>query len=145
MTVGGRSPFTAQEDPMVKAGDRVQIKSRSGPRAGIVINVSGSMLRLRWDNGEETTIVPGPGVLSILTGPTGRTSTRSGFEARWREEDSGYERAGETTASSQGNQEGEGRRRTADGWKDQARQEQGQRRKEEGQVGRLSTRLGGER
>ena len=37
------------------------------------------MLRLRWDNGEETTIVPGPGVLSVVAGrPKRATRARGG-------------------------------------------------------------------
>jgi hypothetical protein len=33
---------------------------------GVVIAVTGSMVRVRWPSGEETTVVPAPGTLTVL-------------------------------------------------------------------------------
>ena len=59
---------------MVKIGDRVRLSSTKGPnREGVVTAVTGSLLRLRWPSGEETTVVPAPGTLTVLTaGSAGR-------------------------------------------------------------------------
>jgi len=53
---------------MVNTGDRVRLSSTKGPnREGVVTAVTGSLLRLRWPSGEETTVVPAPGTLTVLT------------------------------------------------------------------------------
>lgn len=53
---------------MVKTGDRVRLSSTKGPhREGVVTAVTGSLLRLRWPSGEETTVVPAPGTLTVLS------------------------------------------------------------------------------
>jgi hypothetical protein len=52
---------------MAKIGDRVEFATaRSVPRVGVVMAVTGSMVRVRWDTGGETSMVPGPGVLSVV-------------------------------------------------------------------------------
>jgi hypothetical protein len=52
---------------MVKVGDRIRLSSTKGPdRDGVVTAVTGSLLRVRWPSGEETTVVPAPGTLSVL-------------------------------------------------------------------------------
>ena len=52
---------------MVKVGDRIRLSSMKGPdREGLVTAVTGSLMRVRWPSGEETTVVPGPGTLSVL-------------------------------------------------------------------------------
>ena len=51
---------------MADVGDRVSVASKSGPRLGVVISTSGSMLRVRWESGEETGLVPAPGTLTVL-------------------------------------------------------------------------------
>lgn len=58
---------------MPDVGDRVSVASKSGPRLGVVVSISGSMLRVRWDSGEETSLIPGPGTLTVL----GKMSKRS--------------------------------------------------------------------
>lgn len=53
---------------MVKMGDRVRRSGTKGPnREDVVTAVTGSLLRLRWPSGEDTTVVPAPGTLSVLT------------------------------------------------------------------------------
>lgn len=57
---------------MVKTGDRIRLSSTKGPnREGVVTAVTGSLLRLRWPSGEETTVVPAPGTLTVLTAGEG--------------------------------------------------------------------------
>ena len=53
---------------MATVGDRVHVASRKlgqPPREGVVTGVSGRLLRVRWSTGEESTIVPGTGSVSI--------------------------------------------------------------------------------
>ncbi len=53
---------------MVTIGDRIRLSSTKGPnREGVVTAVTGSLVRLRWPSGEETTVVPAPGTLTVLT------------------------------------------------------------------------------
>jgi len=49
------------------------VASKSGPRLGVVLSTSGTMLQIRWESGEETSLIPGPGVLTVL----GKTRKRS--------------------------------------------------------------------
>jgi hypothetical protein len=69
---------------MVDVGARIELESeRVGiePRAGTVLQVTGAQLRVRWDDGHETSIVPGPGALRIISdgrSPAGRPARRAG-------------------------------------------------------------------
>ncbi len=54
---------------MVAVGDRVQVPSKrvgQAPRDGVVTGVSGSMLRVTWSGGEESTIFPSMGSLVVV-------------------------------------------------------------------------------
>ena len=51
---------------MPQVGDRVSVHSKAGPRLGVVTASSGSMLRVRWETGDESSIVPGPGTLTVV-------------------------------------------------------------------------------
>jgi hypothetical protein len=52
---------------MVKVGDEIRLSSGKGPaREGVVVAVTGAMLRVRWPSSEESSIVPGPGSLTVL-------------------------------------------------------------------------------
>jgi hypothetical protein len=52
---------------MVKVGDRIRLSSMKGPdREGLVTAVTGSLVRVRWPSGDETTVAPAPGTLSVL-------------------------------------------------------------------------------
>ncbi len=54
---------------MATVGDRVHVASRKlgqPPREGVVTGVSGTLLRVRWSTGEESTIVPGTGSVSVV-------------------------------------------------------------------------------
>ena len=54
---------------MAVVGDRVQISLRKvgeAPRDGVVTGVTGSLLRVRWSTGEESTVVPSMGSLAVV-------------------------------------------------------------------------------
>lgn len=60
---------------MAVAGDRMQVPARKvgdAPREGVVTGVVGSLLRVQWSTGEESTFVPSMG---SLVHPTVRTVT----------------------------------------------------------------------
>jgi hypothetical protein len=52
---------------MAEVGDRIAVASKGKPRAGVVTVVKGAMITVRWDTGVETSLIPGPGVLSVVT------------------------------------------------------------------------------
>ena len=54
---------------MAAVGDRVQVPSKrvgQAPRDGVVTGVSGSLLRVTWSGGEESTIFPSMGSLVVV-------------------------------------------------------------------------------
>jgi hypothetical protein len=54
---------------MAAVGDRVQVPSKrvgQAPRDGVVTGVSGSLLRVTWSSGEESTIFPSMGSLVVV-------------------------------------------------------------------------------
>src|SRR5438094_1979573 len=60
---------------MPKVGDRVRLASRKvgqDPRAGVITGVRGQMISVRWSSGEESSIVPGPGTLTVVGRSTAR-------------------------------------------------------------------------
>ncbi len=60
---------------MIKVGDRIRLSSMKGPhREGVVTAVTGSLVRVRWPSGEETTVIPAPGTLTVLA--AGRAASR---------------------------------------------------------------------
>lgn len=53
---------------MVKVGDRIVVESEkvgSPPRRGEVTGVSGRLLTVRWEDGDQTTFVPSAGSLRV--------------------------------------------------------------------------------
>jgi len=57
---------------MAAVGQRVEIASqKGGPRTGLVIGASDTMITVRWDAGGESSLVPGPGVVTVLPGRRG--------------------------------------------------------------------------
>jgi hypothetical protein len=62
---------------MADVGDRIAVASKGEPRSGVVTAVSGAMITVRWDTGGETSLVPGPGVLSVVTSRRRTQSTRT--------------------------------------------------------------------
>ena len=56
---------------MVEVGDRIRLSSMKGPvREGLVTAVTGSLVRVRWPSGDETTVAPAPGTISVLAADT---------------------------------------------------------------------------
>ena len=54
---------------MAVVGDRVLVPSAKvgeSPRDGVVTGVTGSLLRVRWSTGEESTFVPSMGSLAVV-------------------------------------------------------------------------------
>jgi len=52
---------------MAKVGDRIRLSTGKGAdREGLVVAVTGSMVRVRWASDEESTVVPAPGTLTVL-------------------------------------------------------------------------------
>jgi Helix-turn-helix family len=60
-------PRPVEEIAMADVGDRIAVTSKGQPRSGVVTAVSGAMVTVRWDTGGETSLVPGPGALSVVT------------------------------------------------------------------------------
>jgi type IV secretory pathway TrbL component len=64
---------------MAVVGDRVQILSKkvgAAPRDGVVTGVTGSLLRVRWSTGEESTVVPSMGSLTVVGKQSGGDGRR---------------------------------------------------------------------
>jgi hypothetical protein len=53
---------------MADVGDRVEMLSKSGTRQGVVRRVSGTLVTVEWDTGGQTTVIPAPGVMSVIGG-----------------------------------------------------------------------------
>jgi ATP:corrinoid adenosyltransferase len=54
---------------MLEVGDRVRVEtSKLGQavREGVVTDVLGQLLRVRWSTGEESTFTPGPGSVTVV-------------------------------------------------------------------------------
>jgi hypothetical protein len=54
---------------MVEVGDRVAVESEKvgqGVRTGVVTSVAGSLIKIKWDDGTETSMVPGAGSLRVV-------------------------------------------------------------------------------
>ena len=65
---------------MPEVGDRVRIESTKvgqAPRDGVVLEVIGGLLRIKWSTGEESTVAPGPGAVAVV----GKMRTSSGGKA----------------------------------------------------------------
>ena len=61
---------------MADVGDRIAVASKGEPRSGVVTAVSGAMITVRWDRGGETSLIPGPGIVSVVTSRRGTRSAR---------------------------------------------------------------------
>jgi len=65
---------------MPEIGDRIRmhaVKVDQAPREGVVTGVSGTLLRIKWSTGEETSMIPGPGSLMVI----GKVRKASGKKA----------------------------------------------------------------
>src|SRR5207237_3851136 len=57
---------------MAKVGETVEVAGRKvgdPRRRGTVTGVRGAMIQVRWESGEETALIPGPGTLTVIGAP----------------------------------------------------------------------------
>lgn len=57
---------------MVSVGSRIEVESDKlgvEPRRGTVTGLHGAAVEVRWDDGHETTFVPGPGAMQVIEEP----------------------------------------------------------------------------
>ncbi len=67
---------------MPNVGDRIAVASKGEPRSGVVTAISGVMISVKWDRGGETSIIPGPGVLSVVaTAKSSSSRTKTGTKS----------------------------------------------------------------
>jgi len=69
---------------MASVGDTVRVlpnKAGQPPREGIVTEMSGSLLRIRWSTGEETSFVPGAGCVIVVGRATARSLSAMGAKS----------------------------------------------------------------
>ena len=69
---------------MPKPGDRVVIegtKVGGGRREGTLVEMSGPLMRVRWEDGGESYIAPGAGSVRFLTGNAKSSATKGASKA----------------------------------------------------------------
>jgi hypothetical protein len=72
---------------MPEIGDQIEVmgtKVDQAPRSGVVTDVRGHMLTVRWATGDQTVFVPAPGTLTVLrrADATRRTTSASAPASR---------------------------------------------------------------
>ena len=70
---------------MADVGDRVEVLSKGATRLGEVVRVSGTLVTVAWDTGGQTTVIPAPGVMSVVGGrrrPTKKAATKKAATKR---------------------------------------------------------------
>jgi hypothetical protein len=73
-----------REGLVPEVGDHIELvatKVSQAPRTGVVIDVRGVMITVRWSSGEQSVVVPAPGTLTVIGregGAPGRSKVRSG-------------------------------------------------------------------
>jgi hypothetical protein len=64
----GIAPSTAEEVDMVEVGDRVLVESEkvgTVTRSGVVTEMDGRLITVRWDSGSSSMFVPSAGCLQV--------------------------------------------------------------------------------
>ena len=64
---------------MVEVGDEIELSTKKvgqAPRTGTVIAVRERLVTVRWPTGEQSTLVPSPGTLSVVR-PARRKNTKT--------------------------------------------------------------------
>jgi Domain of unknown function (DUF1918) len=61
---------------MAEVGDQIAVTSKGAPRSGVVTAINGIKITVRWDAGGETSLIPGPGVLSVVKKAAAGKKTR---------------------------------------------------------------------
>ena len=67
---------------MVKVGDHISLASNAATRSGVVVGLSGSLIRVRWESGAETNVIPGPGTLSVVPSAKKPKATKKSAPAK---------------------------------------------------------------
>jgi hypothetical protein len=67
---------------MPDVGDRVSVQAKAGTRLGRVQSVSGALVTIEWDTGGQTTMIPAPGVMSVVGGGRRRPATKKAAPAK---------------------------------------------------------------
>jgi hypothetical protein len=60
---------------MMQVGDRVELESEKvgrKPRAGVVTQIQGALIGVKWETGEESMFVPAAGSLRVVGRQRGR-------------------------------------------------------------------------
>ena len=65
----------SKEMEMAEVGARIEVTGTGSPRMGVVTAVSGVILTVLWDTGEETSFIPGAGDLRVVSGRRARASS----------------------------------------------------------------------
>ena len=84
---------------MAEVGDRIQVPSKKvgqQPREGVVTGTSGTLLRVTWSTGEESTITPAVGSLVVI-GRVRAGSKRTTVTTRAGQKSSGVKKAAKAT------------------------------------------------
>lgn len=111
---------------MVKVGDRIRLSSGKGPyRDGVVAAVTGSMVRVRWPSEEETTVIPAPGTLTVLT-PSGDQAPPAVRRERVAKKKAAPKKT--ATAKKEGTKKSTGAKKTATAKKDATKKTTGAKR-----------------
>jgi hypothetical protein len=53
----------------MEVGDLIVIEAEKvghGPRRGVIVGLRDPLIRVRWDSGDESTIVPSSGAMTVL-------------------------------------------------------------------------------
>jgi hypothetical protein len=62
---------------MPEIGDRIEVaSSKGGPRAGTVVAINDRLITVHWDSGEQTSVIPGPGVLNVVAKGRGKVVSK---------------------------------------------------------------------
>jgi hypothetical protein len=75
--------YDKQEVLMVKVGDSVEVATRKigqTPRTGTVTAVRGALITVRWDAGDETSLIPAAGSLGLVGAAGAADSERSSLK-----------------------------------------------------------------
>ena len=87
---------------MAEIGDRVSIaanKVGQVPREGVVRAKTGNLIRIEWESGEESTIMPAPGTLTVLRKGRGAAKQAAGKGAAAKKTAAGKGAAAKKAAS----------------------------------------------
>jgi Domain of unknown function (DUF1918) len=74
-----------REVAMVEVGNRIAVESEKvgvEPRAGTVVGVQGSLMNVRWDDGQESSFIPSAGSMMLMGSEPSEASEASEASVR---------------------------------------------------------------